>query len=323
MSWDRDPLWAKSRLYFEYALALDRTDPRFGLWCTFGLELLARAALSSVSPALLAEPDREHKYLLHAFGRGNPKVGQVSIGADRVFRLCEAIFPGFTSEHVQSAKALLERRNAELHTGEAAFDGYTTQHWLSGFYACCKALAEALGESLETLLGSEEAREAVTLLDAIDREVRERVSRRVEHYAGVFFDKPESEQQAARTAAAVDGARLAHAKHHRVTCPACGSAATVQGDVFGGSRVVDDQGEIVVKQAVSPRRLACIACGLKLEGYGELAAAALGDHYTRTTRYSPEEYYGLLNRDDIDEIENIARETLGMFHPDDREYDNE
>src|SRR5688572_20958404 len=101
MSWDRDPLWAKSRLYFEYALAFDRADPRFGLWCTFGLELLARSALSSISPVLLAESDREHKYLLHALGRGNPKIGQISIGAERVLRLCEALFSAFTSEHLQ------------------------------------------------------------------------------------------------------------------------------------------------------------------------------------------------------------------------------
>jgi hypothetical protein len=59
---------------------------------------------------------------------------------------------------------------------------------------------------------------------------------------------------------------------------------------------------------------------LKLEGYAELAAADLGAQYTRTTRYSPEEYYELINPDDV---ERVAREDYGMFHPDDREYDND
>lgn len=56
MSWEREPLWVKSRLFFEHAMAHDRDDPRFGLWCAFGLELLARAAVSSISPTLLGNP---------------------------------------------------------------------------------------------------------------------------------------------------------------------------------------------------------------------------------------------------------------------------
>src|SRR5262245_25793791 len=112
MSWERDPLWAKARLFFEHALSHDRTDMRFGLWCTMGLELLARAAVSSVSPTLLAEPDRDHKFLLHSLGRGNPKVGPQSISASQAIRLCEVLFSKtFTAEHRASATALLERRN--------------------------------------------------------------------------------------------------------------------------------------------------------------------------------------------------------------------
>ena len=71
MSWERDPLWAKARLYFERAFAESREDPRFGLWCSLALELLARAAVASVSPTLLAEPDNEHRFLLHALNRGS------------------------------------------------------------------------------------------------------------------------------------------------------------------------------------------------------------------------------------------------------------
>src|SRR5580692_11097907 len=81
VSWERDPLWAKSRLYFERAFAESREDPRFGLWCSLGLELLARAALASISPTLLAESDREHKFQLHALNRGSETVPRRSIGS--------------------------------------------------------------------------------------------------------------------------------------------------------------------------------------------------------------------------------------------------
>ena len=324
MSWERDPLWAKARLFFEHALSHDRDDARFGLWCAFGLELLARAAVSSISPALLAEPDREHKHLLHVLGRGDPKVGPQSIGSRQIFRLCEVLFPGvFTSEHSTWANALVSRRNAELHTGQNAFDEYTTQHWVEGFYACCKALTEAMGESLETLLGKDEATEANTVLAVAAKEVREKVRSRITHYKAVFGDKLETERTAALASAEAEANRLAHARHHRVKCPACSAIATLQGDTLGSSKVEDNDGEIVVKQAVAPRKFNCSACGLKLDGYAELAAANLGNQYTRTTRYSPEEYYELVNPDDRAALERIAREDLGMFHPDDREYDNE
>ena len=69
MSWERDPLWAKARLFFGRAFDEPRDDPRFGLWCSLGLELLARAALASISPTLLAAPENTHRYLLHALGR--------------------------------------------------------------------------------------------------------------------------------------------------------------------------------------------------------------------------------------------------------------
>lgn len=322
MSWERDPLWAKARLFFEHALNHDRDDPRFGLWCAFGLELLGRAAVASISPTLLAEPDRDHRHLLHALGRGNPKSGPASIGATQVFRLCEVLFPTFTPEHSTLAVALVNRRNAELHTGENAFDGYTTQHWVAGFYACCKALAEAMGETLETLLGEAEATEADTVLAVAEKEVKQKVCGRIARYKEVFGDKPEAERTAAVVAAEAEADRLAYARHHRAKCPACSAVASIQGDELGSSKVEDKDGEIVVKQAMAPRRFCCTACGLKLEGFAELAAAGLGDQYTRTTCYLPAEYYELLDPRDSRELERIARENLGMFHPD-HEYDNE
>lgn len=323
MSWEREPLWAKSQLFFEHAMAHDRDDPRFGLWCTFGLELLARAAVSSISPALLAEPDRDHKHLLHALGRGNAKVGPVSLGAAQVFRLCETLFPEFSSENVTAAVALVNRRNAELHSGEAAFAEYTTQQWLPGFYSCCKALAVGMNETLASLLGDDEANEAESVIAASNADARKRAQDRIAHYRAVFGDKTPEQRDAAQSAASAMATKLAHHRHHQAKCPACSSAASVQGDPIGTPRVEDEDGEIVVRQAISPRKFACEACGLKLDGYAELAGAGLANHYTRTTTYSPQEYYELLDPTDYDEIARIADERLGMVHSDAREYDNE
>lgn len=145
MSWERDPLFAKSRLFFDRAFEIPQEDPRFGLWCAFGLELLARAALSSVSPTLLAEPADDHKHLLHSLGRGVGHSSGKSIGSSKVFSLCKTLFDNFREEERLICIALLNRRNDELHTGGAPFDEYPTSDWLDGFYRACNSLASALG----------------------------------------------------------------------------------------------------------------------------------------------------------------------------------
>jgi hypothetical protein len=93
----------------------------------------------------------------------------------------------------------------------------------------------------------------------------------------------------------------------------------VQGEAFGPEYVSHDNGEIVVRTAVSPKGFSCSACGLKLDGYAELDAAELGGQYTRRTRYSPQEYYGLIDPESEDMSEYINSYLADMAG----EYDNE
>lgn len=323
MSWERDPLWAKARLYFERAFAESAADPRFGLWCSLALELLARAALASVSPTLLAEPDREHKFLLLALNRGSEKTPRRSIRTAQVFELCTQLFGNFSKNDQIAAMALVNRRNDELHTGASAFDEYPSKLWLTGFYRLCYTLADAMGESLDTLFGADRGKAARQILDESQDEVKQQVLRTISEHHKVFELMTESDRRAAAERAEKEGARLAHERHHRVTCPACGSVATVQGEPFGQEQVTTnaEDGTIEVRQTISPRTFSCSACELKLKSYAELDAAQLGGHYTRTTTYSPEDYYGLIDPESVDE-EKIINAWLEEQAAD-AEYDNE
>ena len=320
MSWDRDPLWAKARLFFDRALNESREDPAFGLWCSLGLELLARAALASVSPTLLAEPDNEHRYLLHALGRGSDRVPRKSISTAQVFALCRQLFgASFTEDDVKSAMALVNRRNEELHTGAAAFEQYQPKEWLPGFYRVSRNLAEAMGETLDSLFGNEEAKVAQETLAQNENDTKQRVNSAVAAYARVFREKPEADRQGAAELAERQGEELAYQRHHRVTCPACRCVATVQGKAFGTEHTTHEEDGIKVRQAVYPTSFSCSACGLQLTGYAELSAAGLGGHYTRTTVYAPEDYYGLINPDDFDTTPYIEEYLRDRYE----EYDNE
>lgn len=205
MTWERDPLWAKARFYFEQAFHEPRDDPRFGLWCSLALELLARAALASVSPTLLAEPDRDHRNLLHALNRGSASAPRRSIRASQVFALCHELFDQFSEADLTVAKALVNRRNDELHSGNSAFHEYPSKYWLTGFYRACYSLADAMGESLEGLFGRDEAQAASRILDETKSEVRKLVEDAIAAHRKAFERKSEPDRRAAAEAAEQKG----------------------------------------------------------------------------------------------------------------------
>ena len=317
MSWETNPLWAKSKLFFEYAFESPRDDPRFGLWSAMGLELLARSAIARISPTLLAEPDHDHRHLLHALNLGSEKVPRKSIGTSQVLKLCQMLVPGFTADDFNAANALVNCRNDELHTGASAFSVYTAQKWIAGFYRCCQTLAKSLGYDLVGLFGQEEANVALNLLKQVETDVKNAVNNRIAAHKKVFDSRGQTEKDELFAESERKLAQLVHLRHHRSTCPACAGPASVQGDPFGPeSRQVDD-GEVVVRQSVLPSSFACGNCNLTLNGYAELCVVGLGDPYTRTTRYSPEEFYGMVSEEEIDTlVEQRIRDMM-------TEYDNE
>ena len=175
MSWEKEPQWAKARLFFERAFEEPREDPLFGLWCSLGLELLARAAIASVNPALLAEPDPDHKNVLQALNlvpAGGPRK---SLGIARVLNLCRTVFPKFSEDDRKVALALANRRNDELHSGASAFTEYPPNEWLVSFYHACGSLTDSMGETLESLFGKPEADLATEVLSQNQSAVKSKV----------------------------------------------------------------------------------------------------------------------------------------------------
>lgn len=317
MSWEKEPLWTKSKMYFERAFEADRTDDVFGLWCAMGLELLSRSTLSHFSPVLLAEPDKDHRHVLSALGLGANVSQRKSIATSQVLRLCKELIPQFTDDELTIALALAGRRNEELHSGAAAFLEYKHQQWIGGFYKCCKILAEAQGESLISLFGEEEARTAERIIQEVDTQVTSKVKAKIAAYAKVFGEKDPADQQELRDASEKQGEKLSHRQHHRVPCPACKCVATVQGDTYGREQIENREDEIVVRQSVIPTKFACDACGLKLAGYGELLAANVADHFTHRVHYTPEEFYELVDPNDSETMRSYAEDHGYYFFSND------
>ncbi|MBD9371156.1 hypothetical protein IB238_00695 [Rhizobium sp. ARZ01] len=289
-TWSPEALLVKAQRYVENMLATDSDKWEYALWSSLSLEFLARAALANVSPALLADNKDSWASLFHALGfkpteaRFTPK----SISISEVFRRLAAIIPDFSKENADFGILHTGRRNSELHSGEAAFEGVNPSRWQPEFYQASEILLRSMGMSLPDLIGEEEAEVAAKLIDAAADVSAKAVFGDIEAHNKSWNARPEEERLAQAQAAAIWATRQ---YGHRVVCPACASQALVVGEPVTAPVQKLDDGEITETQEHLPNRFECIACGLKIAGLSRLAAAGLGERYKKTQVYDAAEYY--------------------------------
>lgn len=303
VTWDPQALYDKAERYIQQAQGLDTDEWEYALWSSLSLELLARAALANVHPALLAEPDKVGSNLVSALGFEpfEKKFAPKSITVTEVFRRLTALLPAFQAEHENFGIQHTGRRNAELHSGEVGFDGVRGASWQPRFYQTCKVLLASMGMTLEDFVGANEAKAANALIAAATDESAKAVRSDVDAYRKVWKTKEEGERSTLSAQAAVWASRQAG---HRVICPACTSPALVfGGPVAAATRTLDDD-VITERQEYLPTHFECVACGLKINNLSRLAVVGLADRYTNTQEYDAAEYYAQPSDDWADYAED-------------------
>ncbi len=320
MNWSKDALFSKAKLFMGKAFEEDKDSPYFGIFSAMGLELLARAAVASVHPALLAEPDASQKNIMYALGLNDAASSPKSIATNRVLALCGDLFPSFNSDLEKMAKSMTERRNEELHSGGAAFQDYNQDHWIGGFYKACKVLVEAMGKSMDSLFGRARAEEAEALIaegeTAVKKSVMDMIRARKKTYEE---DLMNDKERVAKIIEASDRnvTLLSHQGYHVVDCPCCGNKACIHGRESSNSHEQIQEDEVIVKKDVIPDSFYCHVCGLRLTSYAELQAAELPLHYTNTYNYDPVEFFSI----DVDEL--IKSDAYQDYRAYLEEYSNE
>jgi hypothetical protein len=289
-SWDPEALYLKAERYVQHMSVLDSDDWEYALWSSLSLEFLARAALANVSPALLAETDKSWSSLYHALGftPTEEKFAPKSIAISEVFKRLTAILPDFNREHESFGILHTGRRNAELHSGEPAFDGVKGSIWEPRFYQTCEILVTSMGMTLKDFVGKDEAEVAKKLMAAAADDSAKAVKGEVEAHRKVWLAKGEEERATLGSQAAVWATRQAG---HRVNCPACASPALVVGEPVSPPTQRLSDGQITETQEYLPNQFQCIACGLKIAGLSRLTVVGLGDRYKKSQVYDAAEYY--------------------------------
>lgn len=171
MNWSEDLFWNKATLYMARASSEQREGPLFAFWSILGLELLARAALAKVHPVLLADPLEGGDTIFYALGYGATKPPK-SIPIRTVLARCQRVVPDFTKTEVDLCITWVNRRNEEVHTGAAAFEGWSTGLWLAEFYRICSLLVRFQGKELADLFGDEEGNGAKVMIGGLENEKR-------------------------------------------------------------------------------------------------------------------------------------------------------
>lgn len=294
--WSRDSLFNKAQRYSTTMLEQERDSWKFGFWSALTLELLARASLAAISPALVAD-EKDWKNIYYALGKqpNAKKYTPKTANTSEIFSRLENILPNFTREMLNFSVTHLNRRNDELHSGALPFEGLGTSKWLSMYYLTSKVLLQSLGEDLEVLFGAEEAATAETLISALADEAAKSVEGTIKAHREVWLGKGESEREKLQKLAETTSSRHIG---HRVTCPSCASVALLHGNPTGVPTISLEDDRVVERQATLPSSFECVACGLKITGYSKLNSCGLGDSFTETTYYEAADYFGIEPEED-------------------------
>lgn len=318
VEWSRDSLYNKAKLFIRRAHNEDLESSLFGFWTCLSLELLARASLSQIHPALLADP-KEPDNIQFAFGK-SPKATPKSIAAKALYARCSVFIEGFTDMMAGHCLVMAERRNSELHTGAAVFEATKTSSWLPQTYEVMDILLHHLNVDFDDFIGGEHKAFAQDILkdrkEGIKKEVQDKLSS-----AKKEFDKKTLEWKAERlnTTTPIRDQWIAQSRLRKgCDCPACKSKAVISGESVsrGPVKIDEASGKISREVRVLPNAIFCPLCDLALSGYQQVREAGLGEIYTVIETEDPIEFFGIDPEEHVD-IDRIIRE----YHEED--YNNE
>ena len=230
--WDYDSLYNKAKVYVRKALEHEQPESEeVPLWSVLALELLSRATLAKVHPALLADP-RDGGSLLHACGYPSKK-SPTSVPAKTVFHRCVVICGEFTEQDYEKCLAWLNWRNEELHTGELPFAQLKTGSWLPDFFRICATLLHQNQSSLDDFVGPEHAKMAANMISALSAQKRTEVFHAVKKKKAEFQELPvEARLERIRDGREnLKGQYRLRARGKEIVCPSCEGPALVVGNL--------------------------------------------------------------------------------------------
>lgn len=290
---NKDALFAKSQLYIRKALARKASSEfeEYQLWASLSLELLGKSVLANIHPSLIADP--KHPDSLFAASGVNFSSDIKTITAKTLFSRLQRVIGPFDHKVHEFCDQVANRRNAELHSGDAPFSATQTTKWEAEFWYSMDVILNYMGKTLESWLGANDAATPQAILDNAIQAKKQSIEMRVERTKDIFNQKKKAEKEEALHKAeqhnANDYLRLFGFYHDHIWecgCPSCEAKAFMAGEMVEEEIIDTNPDEYGVWETVeryfSGEKFRCPTCGLELDGYDELSFAGLDTEFSDT-----------------------------------------
>lgn len=292
-----DALRAKSQLYIQrgFRAKIAGDIEEYQLWASLALELLGKAALAKVHPALVADPNSKES-LFAACGRQiSPEIK--TIGAKTLFDRLTHISKDFDTRHQRFCDQMALRRNSELHSGEAPFAGMLAEVWEREYWGALDVILKMQDLTLKEWVGVENELAPAQILEAAEKALEWSIKHRIQRCADDFKAKHknpvELQEIVERSKSRGMPVEIARAlspydSHQSHACPAC-AALGYLGLSLWDEEVSDEEGEFEddegnwhpevvgerIESTYNVEEFVCPVCALRLFGVKEIAAAGL------------------------------------------------
>ncbi|AZO87223.1 hypothetical protein BOO88_16590 [Stutzerimonas stutzeri] len=281
-------------------------EDAYQLWATLSLELLGKYALARIHPSLVVDAKNPNS-MLEACGISTATAVR-TIDANEVFLRLKHVVPGFNSLAYAACKDLADRRNAELHSGHAAYIGISLEEWEGKLWHSVRLILQAAGKDLEDLIGGAAA-EKERLIAHLSHLKNQSALQKIEHARDTFSKDADGKKRSPKSLEDLRAQSLERSwwqlyrqtngvydQYWTRTCPACECTAVLGGDK-DYEELTDDQEEVSpgfeeVETTYSPVEFICDQCSLHLIGTDELSAGGLSEEIVevdeREISYEPD-----------------------------------
>ncbi len=291
MNWNYDLFWDKSQKFIKYTHKFYKDSSLYSLWASFSLEIIARATLSFKHPALLADTI-ESENILYAFNFPTNKEPK-SIPIKTVFERLSKIINNFSKTDVEFCMDLMNKRNIEMHTGENAFENYTTDKWQADYYRIIKILLLYQNKGLNDLLPNNMLATVEEMIKKDYTKIEKIVKGLISLHRNDFYKENTELQQKEKRKKAENEIKKLKEEYLKIDtyyeirkCPACSSFALVSGNLKTTSEPFIEKDETITQLSILPTKLECKVCELTLNGYDKLQAVKLASNIILTEKYN-------------------------------------
>jgi hypothetical protein len=284
--------FAKRSLELKAAGDLDESQ----LWASMALELLAKASLSLIHPSLVVETDNLNS-LLEASGI-NTRTPVRTIKANDTYARLKHTVPHFGTLAFEACKKLAERRNAELHSGEAALSSVPPIGWEGDYWNAAELILNSMNSDLREWLGAD-SKAPQELLKNLRTAKKQAATERVKQRAAEFskpadgrkrgkkeIEEIHAQSKALRPNDFIGSFQYFYAQYWLQECPACKSYGIAGGDEAYEDLAEDqsdaDYGYEIIERGFDPIEFHCPSCQLSLVGEEALRAVGISEQYIET-----------------------------------------